>query len=142
MKADIHPKYNSVEASCVCGNVILTGSTKAQIKMEICSGCHPFFTGTQKIIDTEGRVEKFKKRFAAVQTQKKVSKKDRLKSKEEPEVVAEKAPEAKVEAPVVEAAAPVVAAAPAVEVEAAAAPEVAVEAPAAEVEAPEAAPEA
>jgi large subunit ribosomal protein L31 len=64
MKADIHPSYQAVEATCVCGNVILTGSTKSLIKMDICSACHPFFTGTQKIIDTEGRVEKFKKRYA------------------------------------------------------------------------------
>lgn len=63
MKADIHPKYHDVAATCVCGNVIATGSTRAEIKMDICSACHPFFTGTQKIIDTEGRVEKFKKRY-------------------------------------------------------------------------------
>jgi large subunit ribosomal protein L31 len=65
MKSDIHPTYNQVQATCVCGNVILTGSTRAVIKMDICSACHPFFTGTQKIVDTEGRVEKFKKRYQA-----------------------------------------------------------------------------
>ena len=64
MKPEIHPEYYQVEATCVCGNVISTGSTSKVLKMDICSACHPFFTGTQKIIDTEGRVEKFKKRYA------------------------------------------------------------------------------
>lgn len=63
MKPGIHPEYNRVEATCVCGNVILTGSTSKTLRMEICSACHPFYTGTQKIVDTEGRVEKFKKRY-------------------------------------------------------------------------------
>lgn len=64
MKQDIHPAYHKVEASCVCGNKIATGSTSSVIKLDICSACHPFFTGTQRIMDTEGRVEKFKKRYA------------------------------------------------------------------------------
>jgi large subunit ribosomal protein L31 len=63
MKPATHPNYYDVEATCVCGNVILTGSTKENIKIDICSACHPFFSGTQKIIDTEGRVERFKKRY-------------------------------------------------------------------------------
>lgn len=67
MKQGIHPDYHKVAAQCVCGNVVNTGSTKANIKLEICSACHPFFTGTQKIMDTEGRVEKFNKRYAAKQ---------------------------------------------------------------------------
>jgi large subunit ribosomal protein L31 len=70
MREGIHPKYQKVEASCVCGNTILTGSTHAVLKVDICSACHPFFTGTQKLIDTEGRVEKFKKRYAAAQAKK------------------------------------------------------------------------
>jgi large subunit ribosomal protein L31 len=64
MKQDIHPKYHKVSATCVCGNTIETGSTQAVIKLDICSKCHPFFTGTQRIVDAEGRVEKFQKRYA------------------------------------------------------------------------------
>jgi large subunit ribosomal protein L31 len=64
MKQDIHPKYQKVTAVCVCGNTIQTGSTMAIIKMDICSGCHPFYTGTQKLIDTEGRVERFTRKYA------------------------------------------------------------------------------
>jgi large subunit ribosomal protein L31 len=64
MKQAIHPEYHEVAATCVCGNQVFTGSTMKQIKLDICSACHPFFTGTQKIIDTEGRVEKFNKKYA------------------------------------------------------------------------------
>jgi large subunit ribosomal protein L31 len=63
MKADIHPKYNLTTITCACGNVIETRSTAKEIKVEICSTCHPFFTGKQKLIDTAGRVERFKKRY-------------------------------------------------------------------------------
>lgn len=63
MKADIHPNYNEVNVTCVCGNTFKTGSTKKEIRTEICSACHPFFTGTQKIVDTEGRVERFMKKY-------------------------------------------------------------------------------
>ncbi len=64
MKSGIHPNYTEVTASCVCGNSFKTGSTKgSDIRTEICSACHPFFTGTQKIVDTEGRVERFMKKF-------------------------------------------------------------------------------
>lgn len=63
MKANIHPNYNQVTAHCVCGNTFTTGSTKKEIRTEICSSCHPFFTGTQKIVDTEGRVERFMKKY-------------------------------------------------------------------------------
>ena len=63
MKANIHPVYNQVNATCVCGNTFKTGSTKKEIRTEICSACHPFFTGTQKIVDTEGRVERFMKKY-------------------------------------------------------------------------------
>lgn len=65
MKTDIHPKYHVTEVSCVCGSSFLTRSTKPAIKVEICSSCHPFFTGKQKILDTAGRVEKFNKKFSA-----------------------------------------------------------------------------
>lgn len=59
MREGIHPKYVEAQVSCACGNRFTTRSTNPDIHVEICSACHPFFTGTQKIIDTEGRVEKF-----------------------------------------------------------------------------------
>ena len=65
MKPGIHPKYHVVEARCACGNVFKTRSTKSELHLEICNACHPFFTGRQKLIDTEGRVERFTKRFGA-----------------------------------------------------------------------------
>jgi large subunit ribosomal protein L31 len=64
MKATIHPKYQDTTIACICGNVIHTRSTKQNIRVEICSSCHPFFTGKQKLIDSAGRVEKFQKRYA------------------------------------------------------------------------------
>ncbi|MBE7022628.1 MAG: 50S ribosomal protein L31 [Ruminococcaceae bacterium] len=63
MKEGIHPNYSDTTIKCACGNVIETGSTKENITVEICSKCHPFFTGKQKLVDTGGRVEKFRKRF-------------------------------------------------------------------------------
>jgi large subunit ribosomal protein L31 len=63
MKKDIHPKYEKSIISCACGNSFETGSTKKSMKVEICSVCHPFFTGKQKIIDTAGRVERFNKKY-------------------------------------------------------------------------------
>ena len=65
MKPGIHPKYQEVEVRCACGNTFKTRSTKTELHLEICSNCHPFFTGRQKLIDTEGRVERFTKRFGA-----------------------------------------------------------------------------
>ena len=65
MKPGIHPKYEVVEVRCACGNTFQTKSTKNELHLEICSNCHPFFTGRQKLIDTEGRVERFTKRFGA-----------------------------------------------------------------------------
>lgn len=66
MKADIHPKYEAIKATCSCGNVIETSSTLAEdISIDVCSNCHPFFTGKQKIVDSGGRVDRFKKRFGA-----------------------------------------------------------------------------
>ena len=65
MKAEIHPTYyNDAQVVCVCGNTFTTGSTKKDINIDICSECHPFYTGKQKLVDTEGRVEKFKKKYA------------------------------------------------------------------------------
>jgi large subunit ribosomal protein L31 len=63
VKEGIHPKYQVVEARCACGNTFKTRSTKPELHLEICSACHPFFTGRQKLIDTEGRVERFNKKF-------------------------------------------------------------------------------
>ncbi|MDM7924752.1 MAG: 50S ribosomal protein L31 [bacterium] len=64
MKKDIHPKYNLIEVKCACGNVFETRSTAKEIHVEICSACHPFFTGKQKLVDTAGRVEKYMKKYA------------------------------------------------------------------------------
>ena len=64
MKTDIHPTYQEATISCACGSVLATRSTKPEIRIEICSACHPFFTGTQKIMDIEGRVERFRKKYA------------------------------------------------------------------------------
>lgn len=63
MKQGIHPEYNQTHIKCACGEVIETGSTKENISVEVCSKCHPFFTGKQKLVDTGGRVDRFKKRF-------------------------------------------------------------------------------
>jgi len=71
MKQGIHPEYVETTISCVCGNVIKTRSTRKDIKVEICSKCHPFMTGKQKIMDTAGRVERFKKKYANVKITKK-----------------------------------------------------------------------
>jgi large subunit ribosomal protein L31 len=65
VKEGIHPAYKEVEARCACGNTFKTRSTKPELHLEICSACHPFFTGRQKLIDTEGRVERFNKKFGA-----------------------------------------------------------------------------
>ena len=63
MKDKIHPKYQEATVTCTCGNVIETRSTRPKISVQICSNCHPFFTGKQKFIDTAGRVEKFQRRY-------------------------------------------------------------------------------
>ena len=64
MKSGIHPEYVNARIVCVCGNVIETRSTAAEIHVEICSNCHPFFTGKQKLLDTAGRVERFRQKYA------------------------------------------------------------------------------
>ena len=63
MKESIHPKYQQVTVRCACGETFVTGSTKGELKVEICSKCHPFYTGRQKLVDTGGRVDRFKKRY-------------------------------------------------------------------------------
>ena len=64
MKTGIHPKYNAIKVSCSCGETWESGSTVKEVKLDICSACHPFYTGTQRLIDTAGRVDKFRKRYA------------------------------------------------------------------------------
>lgn len=64
MKAKIHPKYyDNAKVTCLCGNTFVTGSTKPELRVEICSRCHPFYTGEERIVDSLGRVERFKKRY-------------------------------------------------------------------------------
>ena len=63
MKEGIHPKYEITKITCACGNVIETRSTARDIKVEICSACHPFFTGKQKLVDTAGSIERFRKKY-------------------------------------------------------------------------------
>jgi large subunit ribosomal protein L31 len=71
MKKDIHPEFVECTITCACGNTFTTRSTKEDIRVEICSQCHPFFTGKQKFIDSAGRVEKFKKKYGDIKLDKK-----------------------------------------------------------------------
>ena len=70
MKKGIHPKYEQANITCACGNVVETRSTAKEINVEICSKCHPFFTGKQKLVDTAGRVERFKRKYGIKDAQK------------------------------------------------------------------------
>ncbi|OGX08113.1 MAG: 50S ribosomal protein L31 [Omnitrophica WOR_2 bacterium GWA2_47_8] len=65
MKSDIHPAYETTTITCACGNIIHTRSTRKNIRVEICSNCHPFFTGDKKFVDTAGRIERFQRRYKA-----------------------------------------------------------------------------
>ena len=67
MKSGIHPQYHTVTVHCACGETFVTRSTKQELRLEICSKCHPFFTGKQKLIDSAGRVERFEKRYKKAQ---------------------------------------------------------------------------
>jgi len=67
MKPDIHPEYSNTVIKCACGNEIEAGSTKQDIRVEICGKCHPFFTGKQKLVDTAGRIERFRKKYEKFQ---------------------------------------------------------------------------
>lgn len=91
MKTDIHPDYTAATVSCSCGNEFVTRSTTSEIRSELCSQCHPFYTGKQKLVDTGGRIERFERRFGRRKTAK----------VEEPEAPEAEAPEA--EAPQAEA---------------------------------------
>ena len=64
MKPDIHPEYATATVKCACGNTFQTRSTRAEIHTDVCSACHPFFTGKQRLVDTAGRVERFRQKFA------------------------------------------------------------------------------
>lgn len=91
MKANIHPQwYPEAKITCACGHTFTVGSTKPEIQVEICSACHPFFTGEVRYVDTLGRVEKFQAKQKAAQTQEYVKKKERKKLKEKAEKEAEK----------------------------------------------------
>ena len=67
MREGIHPKYDTATVTCVCGHSFETRSTVGDMKIEICSACHPFFTGTQKSVDTAGRIERFQRKYATVE---------------------------------------------------------------------------
>ena len=69
MKKDIHPEFFQTTAKCACGNTIEIGSTRKDIRVEICSNCHPFFTGKQKLVDTAGRIERFRRKYEKFQKQ-------------------------------------------------------------------------
>ncbi len=71
MKESIHPEYNQTTITCACGSTIEVGSTKSDIKVEICSQCHPFFTGKQKLVDTAGRIERFRRKYEKFQNSQK-----------------------------------------------------------------------
>ncbi len=88
MKADIHPKYDKSTVTCTCGNTFETRSTGGDINVEICSACHPFYTGKQKLVDTAGRVDRFRARLEASAAKKatSVEKKDRAKTESISEV--------------------------------------------------------
>ncbi len=70
MKPDIHPQYHMTQVRCACGNEFVTGSTRETIRVEICSKCHPFFTGKQELMDTAGRVERFRRKYAHLEQNK------------------------------------------------------------------------
>jgi large subunit ribosomal protein L31 len=74
MKNDIHPHYLETTVRCACGSEFVTGSTKDNIRVEICSKCHPFFTGKQKLMDTAGRVERFRRKYAHLEQNKSADK--------------------------------------------------------------------
>ena len=77
MKQDIHPDYVVATVHCSCGNTFTTRSTKSELRVEICSNCHPFYTGKQKLVDTGGRVERFQRRYAKQQAEQAASGRER-----------------------------------------------------------------
>lgn len=94
MKKNIHPQwYDECKVTCACGNTFVTGSTLPEIKVQICSACHPFFTGEMKYVDTLGRVERFKRKQAAAKKRKYIKKVDRKKLSRKKAKKADKRPE-------------------------------------------------
>jgi len=77
MKPDIHPEYVVATVHCSCGNTFTTRSTRSELRVEICSNCHPFYTGKQKLVDTGGRVERFQRRYAKQQAEQAAAVKER-----------------------------------------------------------------
>ena len=97
MRRDIHPEYSEVKATCSCGNVISIKTTlKENISLDVCSSCHPFYTGKQKLVDTGGRVERFERRFGK-KAKAKTEKKENAKESNEEEVLLEEPKEAATE---------------------------------------------
>lgn len=80
MKTDIHPQYNQIKVTCACGNTFEIGTTLKELRVDVCSACHPFYTGTQKFVDTAGRVDKFKKKMETAEALRKQAL-ERLKAK-------------------------------------------------------------
>ena len=93
MKTDIHPEYVEAHVRCTCGNEFTTRSTQPEIHVEICSNCHPFYTGKQKLVDTGGRVERFQRRYARQQEQQQAAASARRAVAPTPARPAEPAPE-------------------------------------------------
>src|SRR6188508_833502 len=77
MKTDTHPQYSTCVVRCSCGNTFTTRSTRSELRVEICSNCHPFYTGKQKLVDTGGRVERFQRRYAKQQAEQAAATKER-----------------------------------------------------------------
>jgi large subunit ribosomal protein L31 len=92
VKEAIHPKYEEVDVRCACGNTFKTRSTKPELHLEICSACHPFFTGRQKLIDTEGRVERFSKKFGVQTSEQRRTAEKAAKAARKPVVAKKKTP--------------------------------------------------
>ncbi len=103
MRKDIHPKYEEATVKCVCGNTFTTRSTVKEISVEICSACHPFFTGTQKLVDSAGRIERFMKKYGkdyvAAEDEPKAKGKAEAKPAEKPKAEAKPAEKGKAEKP-------------------------------------------
>ncbi len=98
MKQDIHPEYVVATVRCSCGNTFTTRSTRSDLRVEICSNCHPFYTGKQKLVDTGGRVERFQRRYAKQQAEQAAAAKEREASRRRAAGPAdERAPEARAE---------------------------------------------
>ncbi len=97
MRAKIHPQYNVITVKCACGNIFETRSTRKSFTVDICSNCHPFYTGKQKLLDTAGKIEKFRRKYEAFEKKKKMEEEEKslkTKAKPQPEPQPEPAAEA------------------------------------------------